>query len=76
MNYPKHKHPHGIQDTMPNKYRIWVCEECHFIFSDEAARKRVERAKEGMNPCAFRIGEQCEAHLEPYIPELSDKDNK
>jgi hypothetical protein len=34
LSYPKHKHPHGVDDTEPNENRIWVCEECLHIFTD------------------------------------------
>ena len=33
LNYPEHKHPHGIDNAPPNEYRIWVCEECFHIFT-------------------------------------------
>ena len=70
LTYPKHKHPHGVENLPENEYRIWVCEECRHIFTDNEAR-------EGLNgwghPCKShpcRKGQRCESHLEPYIPEL------
>lgn len=31
--YPEHKHPHGVENTPENEYRIWVCTECGKILS-------------------------------------------
>jgi hypothetical protein len=65
--YPEHEHPHGVENKPPNEYRIWRCEECGYIFSDEEARKGAE-ANWG-HPCKdCKIG--CESHLEPYIPDV------
>jgi hypothetical protein len=25
FNYPKHNHPHGVDDMLPEADRIWVC---------------------------------------------------
>jgi hypothetical protein len=25
LNIPNHKHPHGVGNTKPNNYRLWVC---------------------------------------------------
>jgi len=68
--YPKHKHPHGIENSLPDNYRIWICDECGHIFTDEEIR-----ADSGIgwghacksHPC--RKGQRCESHLESYIPE-------
>jgi len=38
IKYPEHKHPHGVENTPPNEFRIWVCEECNHIFTDEEIR--------------------------------------
>ena len=73
-NYPKHTHPHSILDTEPNKYRIWVCEECSHIFTDSEIRK--DKSNEWGHCCKShpcRKGQRCESHLEPYIPELEAK---
>ena len=71
--YPKHKHPHGVENAPPNEYRIWVCEECGHIFSDEEIREDSEvgwgHACKS-HPC--RKGQRCESHLEPYMPELAE----
>ena len=74
MNYPKHKHPHGIVGN-PNKYRIWVCEECYHAFTDEKIRQDSKSGKWGhickSNPNRYC---RCESHLEPYLPELGHED--
>jgi hypothetical protein len=36
--YPAHKHPHGVDNTFPNEYRLWACEECGHIFTDNEIR--------------------------------------
>lgn len=67
--YPKHKHPHGVENTPPNKYRIWVCDECGHIFTDEEIRQDIEQGWGHAcksHPC--RKGQRCESHLEPYMP--------
>ena len=69
--YPEHKHPHGINDLTPQEWRIWVCEECGHIFSDEAIRKDAESGWGHAcksHPC--RKGQRCESHLEPYMPDM------
>lgn len=70
MDYPKHKHPHGINDTVPDAERIWVCTECGYVFNDTEIREDTgwgHACKQ--HPC--RKGQRCESHLEPYIPELN-----
>jgi len=71
IKYPEHKHPHGVENTPVDKFRIWVCEECTHIFTDEEAREAYDgwghRCKS--HPC--RKGQRCESHLESYLPELS-----
>lgn len=74
MNYPKHKHPHGIEHTSPNEFRLWVCEECGHIFSDTEIR--MDSDKGWGHKCKghpVRKGQRCESHLEPYLPELGEK---
>lgn len=71
LNYPKHKHPHSVKDTPPNESRIWVCEECFHIFTESEAREMNDE-KWG-HPCKAhpcRKGQRCEAHLEPYMPNI------
>jgi rubrerythrin len=71
INYPEHKHPHGINNLLPNEYRIWVCDECGHIFTDEEARD--DESKGWGHSCKshpHRKGQRCESHLEPYLPEL------
>ena len=76
MDYPKHKHPHGIENTQPNNQRIWLCEECLHIFTDTEIRNKVETNIFGhICKCYFdKKGHKCrcESHLEPYIPEMKE----
>ena len=69
LNYPEHHHPHGI-DKPENPQRVWVCDECMCVFSDEEAREAEDgwghRCKD--NPKVS--GMRCESHLESYLPEL------
>ena len=68
--YPEHEHPHGVENTSPDGYRIWVCEECQHIFTDDEIRK--DKEGEG-HPCKChpqRKGQRCESHLDPYVPEI------
>lgn len=64
--YPKHNHPHGINDIPKNDYRIWVCEECKHVFSDSEIR---EDALKGWGHMCLLKDKRCESHLEPFIPE-------
>ena len=68
LQYPEHKHPHGI-NVPENECRIWVCGECLHIFTDEEVRESFDgwghRCKS--HPC--RKGQRCESHLEPYMPD-------
>jgi hypothetical protein len=41
MMIPEHKHPHGVENTQLNPYRVWVCTECDHIFSDDEIRKDI-----------------------------------
>ncbi len=74
--YPEHKHPHGINNLTPHEWRIWVCDECGHIFTDEEIRKdELANDKAGgwghvckSHPC--RKGQRCESHLEPYMPDM------
>jgi hypothetical protein len=70
--YPEHKHPHGVENSKPNEYRIWVCEECGQVFTDEELRKDAEEGGWG-NPCKMHPRSKkpwrCESHLEPYTPD-------
>jgi len=72
IEYPGHKHPHGIDDIAPNKFRIWLCGECLHIFTDREIRKDKKGGYWGhcckAHPC--RKGQRCESHLEPYMPVL------
>jgi hypothetical protein len=71
LNYPEHEHPHGIKDLQPNENRIWVCEECRCIFNDDEIREDIK--KDWGHGCLRFHGTRCESHLEPYVPELVDK---
>ena len=69
---PKHKHPHGVENTPESLYRIWVCEECNRTFQDDEARKDCAQGKWG-HSCkakAYKRETRCESHLEPYTPDL------
>jgi len=69
LNYPEHKHPHGVADTKPNPARIWVCTECEHVLSDSEVR---QNTAEWGHPCKI-VGDSkytCESHLEPYVPEI------
>jgi len=66
--YPSHKHPHGIENTPAYKFRIWVCEECGHLFTDEEIRNDTGMGHDcKSHPC--RKGQRCESHLEPYVPD-------
>jgi len=67
IKYPKHKHPHGVENTPPNECRIWQCEECGYIFSDDEIR---EDAGLGWGHICRKTKCRCESHLEPYIPDI------
>jgi hypothetical protein len=71
-NYPAHKHPHGVENTMPNPSRLWACTECEHVFTDEEIREDMATGTPyhicKQHPC--RKGQRCESHLEPYMPEL------
>ena len=74
--YPEHKHPHGVENTPPSEYRIWVCEECRHTFTDNEVRKDIEaNDKLWGHPCQ-KNGIRCESHLEPYIPEITGQNEK
>ncbi len=71
MEYPEHKHPHGVEDTPPDKYRIWGCTECEHSFFDAEIRTDLLNGfghKCLSHPC--RKGGRCESHLEPYYPHI------
>lgn len=69
LNYPKHEHPHGINDTKPNEYRLWVCEECDHIFTDEEIREHTDNWGHPCKAHPFNKKNHCESHLEPFMPE-------
>ena len=71
MKCPEHKHPHGIENVQPNEFRIWVCEECYHIFTDNEVRE--DKTQEWGHSCKShprKKGQRCESHLEPFVPEL------
>ncbi len=76
--YPKHKHPHGIENTQPNEMRIWVCEECGHLFTDGEVRadtKSDSQVGGWGHICKShpnRKGQRCESHLEPYVPDTRE----
>jgi hypothetical protein len=74
INYPEHKHPHGVENTRENEYRIWVCDECSHIFTDDELREDVTKGWAHSCKChPCRKCQRCESHLEPYLPELSSE---
>lgn len=70
--YPEHKHPHGVKNTPPDEYRLWVCEECVHIFTDEEVRNDQEGWGHLCKSHPHRKGQRCESHLEPYTPDVGD----
>lgn len=70
LNYPEHKHPHSIKNTEPNEHRIWVCEECGLFFTDDEMRKKDNLEFHTCKAYPIRKGQRCEAHREPYLPDL------
>jgi len=74
MKYPEHKHPHGPENTLPNPHRIWVCDECAHVFSDDEIRIDLATGLPyhicKSHPC--RKGQRCESHLEPYMPDVKE----
>ena len=77
LNYPKHHHPHGVEDTEPNDSRIWVCTECPHIFTDAEIRESEANGWAHdckMHPC--RKGQRCESHLEPFLPAIKDVEHE
>jgi hypothetical protein len=77
LNYPRHKHPHGIDNIQPNEYRIWLCTECGHIFTDLEIRDDEQGSDNphGWGHCCkshpCRKGQRCESHLEPYMPDIN-----
>ena len=71
--YPKHSHPHGIE--RPNPFRIYVCEECHHVFTDAQIQRDFKKEKWGhiCGGCARYA--RCESHLEAYVPDISWHDD-
>ncbi len=71
--YPEHKHPHGVEDTTPNEFRLWVCDECGHIFADEELRTDDEVTGHTCKQHPCRKSQQCESHLEPYMPDSKEE---
>ena len=72
LNYPEHKHPHGIENLPSDEFRIWICDECCHLFTDDELRE--DKSGEWGHPCKTppnRKGLRCESHLEPYIPDVA-----
>lgn len=69
LNYPEHKHPHGINDIKPHEWRLWVCEECGHVFTDKELRVDTEGWGHSCKSHPCRKGQRCESHLEPYMPD-------
>jgi len=68
IEYPDHKHPHGVENTPESVFRIWVCTECQHIFIDEAIRADCGGWGHPCKSHPHRKGQRCESHLEPYMP--------
>jgi hypothetical protein len=75
LNYPEHHHPHGVENTQENDYRIWVCEDCAHMFTDKDIRSDAETgiAYHICKSHPNRKENRCESHLEPYLPELKER---
>lgn len=71
LDYPEHKHPHGIEDTKPNSKRIWVCDECDCAFTDDELRADDKEAFGHFCKQNPQMKVRCESHLEPYMPNYS-----
>lgn len=68
---PKHKHPHGPENTKQNEFRIWICEECDAVKTDEEIKSDMKE-NGGWITCKakkYKIKTGCEAHFEPYLPD-------
>lgn len=69
LSYPEHKHPHGINKP-ENPQRIWVCDECDCIFTDNEIRIDLESEQWGHKCKTSRKSDcRCESHLESYLPD-------
>jgi len=63
-----------IEKTLPNSNRIWVCEECNYVFSDEEIRKDIVTGRWG-HLCKmkkYRTEVRCESYLTPYLLSRED----
>jgi len=71
--YPEHKHPHGPENTKEDEHRIWICSECDCIKTDEEIKAELTSGKWGYLCKArnYRKEVRCEAHFEPYTPDLN-----
>ena len=71
MNDNGHKHPHGVENTMQNPERVWICEECNASFADEEVRRDIATGEWGhkckSNP---RKPYRCESHLDPFVLDI------
>jgi len=58
-------------DKPENPKRIWVCEECNAIFTDEEVRKCMSDGKWGHTCKAKKYKEEhrCESYCQKYLPE-------
>lgn len=60
-----------MKDRHPNPNRIWVCQECGHVFSDDEIRKDIASGAWGHackhHPC--RKGQRCESFLIAMLPE-------
>jgi hypothetical protein len=71
LSYPEHPHPHGVEDKHENHQRIWVCDECRCIFTDQEIRTDLATlGRWGHNCKAVKFQSRCESHLEPYMPDV------
>lgn len=62
------------RNTKENVNRLWICEECRAVKTDEEIRKDVTSGKWGYECKAkkFRRETRCEAFHDAYIPEESN----
>lgn len=54
------------EHSKPNVNRLWVCEECGKVLSDEEMRRDAATGQWG-RPCKGKM--RCEAFFRAYLPE-------
>lgn len=61
----------SYHNTRENKDRVFVCEECKCLFTDEEIRKDVDDIKWGhiCKAKKYKKEHRCESYLTAYLPE-------